>query len=203
MQRAFDAPCKHSRRALLAQGTYDVAREADVLLRSAARRSRGHAHGGRDAAAPRRRGPVVRAAVPHGHPRGREAVDRHGRLTSSTSSSNRVIFSSVVRPVASWPAPSSAGLGAVPARPCCRRTSSSRRPGGAYDNRNTRLTKWLKDGIPPARLAEWAGNSVVVLLATHARCVDGQLPDLKTSTRIRHGHPREPGDSRTSPGVSS
>ncbi|MFI1562992.1 hypothetical protein ACH4ZX_07945 [Streptomyces sp. NPDC020490] len=47
-----------------------------------------------------------------------------------------------------------------------------------YDNRNTRPTKWLNDGIPPAQVAEWAGNSVAVLLATYARCVDGQLPDL-------------------------
>lgn len=35
-----------------------------------------------------------------------------------------------------------------------------------YDNRHRRLTKW-------------AGNSVAVLLATYARCVDRQLPDLK------------------------
>lgn len=48
-----------------------------------------------------------------------------------------------------------------------------------YDNRNTRLTKWLNDGIPPAQVAEWAGNGVAVLLATYARCIDGQLPDLK------------------------
>lgn len=48
-----------------------------------------------------------------------------------------------------------------------------------YDNRNTRLTKWLNDGIPPAQVAEWAGNSVAVLLATYARCIEGQLPDLK------------------------
>ncbi|MES9522313.1 hypothetical protein [Streptomyces capoamus] len=48
-----------------------------------------------------------------------------------------------------------------------------------YDNRNTRLTKWLNDGIPPAQVAEWAGISVAVLPATYARCIDGQLPDLK------------------------
>ncbi|MFJ3244276.1 tyrosine-type recombinase/integrase [Streptomyces sp. NPDC086782] len=48
-----------------------------------------------------------------------------------------------------------------------------------YDNRHTRLTKWLNDGIPPAQVADWAGNSVPVLLATYARCVEGQLPDLK------------------------
>lgn len=29
-----------------------------------------------------------------------------------------------------------------------------------YDNRHTRLTKGLNDGIPPASVAEWAGNSV-------------------------------------------
>ncbi|MFD8214918.1 tyrosine-type recombinase/integrase [Streptomyces sp. NPDC059697] len=46
-----------------------------------------------------------------------------------------------------------------------------------HDNRHTRLTKWLNDGIPPAQVAEWAG----------------------TACRIRHGHPRKPGDSRTAP----
>ncbi|MDX3753681.1 integrase [Streptomyces sp. AK08-02] len=38
---------------------------------------------------------------------------------------------------------------------------------------------WLNDGIPPAQVADWAGNSVPVLPATYARCVEGQLPDLK------------------------
>ncbi|AKN73649.1 integrase [Streptomyces sp. PBH53] len=41
------------------------------------------------------------------------------------------------------------------------------------------MTKWLNDGIPPAQVAEWVGNSVAALLATYARCIDGQLPDLK------------------------
>ncbi|GAA3104643.1 hypothetical protein GCM10017687_15140 [Streptomyces echinatus] len=36
----------------------------------------------------------------------------------------------------------------------------------------------VADGTP-AQVAEWAGNSVAVLLATYARCIDGQLPDLK------------------------
>ena len=40
--------------------------------------------------------------------------------------------------------------------------------------------RWLRaDGIPPAQVAEWAGNSVPVLLATYARCIHGQLSDLK------------------------
>ncbi|WP_373684885.1 hypothetical protein [Streptomyces lunaelactis] len=48
-----------------------------------------------------------------------------------------------------------------------------------YDLRHTCLTTWLNDGVPPAQLAEWAGNSVPVLLAIYARCIVGHLPDLK------------------------
>ncbi|MFE4656605.1 tyrosine-type recombinase/integrase [Streptomyces hydrogenans] len=48
-----------------------------------------------------------------------------------------------------------------------------------YDLRHTCLTNWLNAGVPPATVAEWAGNSVPVLLSTYARCVDGQLHDLK------------------------
>ncbi|MDC7338947.1 tyrosine-type recombinase/integrase [Streptomyces lydicus] len=48
-----------------------------------------------------------------------------------------------------------------------------------YDIRHSRLTKWLNDGIPPAQVAYWAGNSVPVLLAFYAGCISGQLPDLK------------------------
>ena len=48
-----------------------------------------------------------------------------------------------------------------------------------YDLRHTCLTNWLNDGVPPAQVAEWAGNSVPVLLAICARCISGQLGDLK------------------------
>ncbi|MFE6691062.1 tyrosine-type recombinase/integrase [Streptomyces sp. NPDC057743] len=48
-----------------------------------------------------------------------------------------------------------------------------------YDLRHTCLTNWLNAGVPPATVAEWAGNSVPVLLDTYARCIDGQLDDLK------------------------
>jgi hypothetical protein len=46
-----------------------------------------------------------------------------------------------------------------------------------YDLRHTCLTTWLNAGIPPAQVAEWAGNGVPVLLATYARCISGQLKD--------------------------
>ncbi|MET7364763.1 hypothetical protein ABZS61_02865 [Streptomyces sp. NPDC005566] len=46
-----------------------------------------------------------------------------------------------------------------------------------YDLRHTCLTTWLNNGVPPAQVAEWAGNSVPVLLATYARSISGQLRD--------------------------
>lgn len=48
-----------------------------------------------------------------------------------------------------------------------------------YDLRHTCLTTWLNNGIPPAQVAAWAGNSVPVLLATYARCITGQLAELQ------------------------
>ncbi|WP_242488909.1 hypothetical protein [Streptomyces sp. DSM 110735] len=61
-----------------------------------------------------------------------------------------------------------------------------------YDIRHTRLTKWLNDGIPPAQVADWAGNSVPVLLATYARRVEGQLPDLKRRLEAAGDLPERP-----------
>lgn len=48
-----------------------------------------------------------------------------------------------------------------------------------YDLRHTCLTTWLNNGVPPAQVASWAGNSVPVLLSTYARCVTGRLADLQ------------------------
>ncbi|MVO84537.1 tyrosine-type recombinase/integrase [Streptomyces sp. p1417] len=55
----------------------------------------------------------------------------------------------------------------------CRTPTGKR----VYDLRHTCLTTWLNSGIPPAQVAEWAGNSVPVLLAIYARCIIGQLAD--------------------------
>jgi integrase len=43
-----------------------------------------------------------------------------------------------------------------------------------YDLRHTCLTMWLNGGIPQPQVAEWAGNSVPVLNAIYARCIEGQ-----------------------------
>ncbi|MFF4185753.1 tyrosine-type recombinase/integrase [Streptomyces sp. NPDC001691] len=61
-----------------------------------------------------------------------------------------------------------------------------------YDIRSTRLTKWLNDGNPPAQVAYWAGNSVAVLLAFYAGCIEGQLPDLKRRMEAQGDLPEVP-----------
>lgn len=61
-----------------------------------------------------------------------------------------------------------------------------------YDLRHTCLTNWLNDGVPAAQVAEWAGNSVPVLLAIYTRCVSGQLTDLKKRIEARGDLPEIP-----------
>jgi integrase len=46
----------------------------------------------------------------------------------------------------------------------------ARRP---YDLRHACPSTWLNAGVPPARVAKWAGHSVEVLLRVYAKCVDG------------------------------
>lgn len=46
----------------------------------------------------------------------------------------------------------------------------ARRP---YDLRHACLSTWLNGGVAPAQVAEWAGNSVEILLRAYARCLDG------------------------------
>ncbi|GGS45147.1 site-specific integrase [Streptomyces griseoviridis] len=56
-----------------------------------------------------------------------------------------------------------------------------------YDCRHVCLTTWLNRGIPPAQVAEWAGNSVPVLLAIYARCINGHRSDyLKRIVGVRY-----------------
>ncbi|GAB6985270.1 tyrosine-type recombinase/integrase [Nocardioides pyridinolyticus] len=46
----------------------------------------------------------------------------------------------------------------------------ARRP---YDLRHACLSTWLNAGVPPARVAAWAGHGVDVLLRIYANCVEG------------------------------
>ncbi len=47
----------------------------------------------------------------------------------------------------------------------------ARRP---YDLRHACLSAWLNAGVDPAQVAEWAGNSVAVLLRVYATCIHGR-----------------------------
>ena len=46
----------------------------------------------------------------------------------------------------------------------------ARRP---YDLHHACVSTWLKAGVPPAQVTEWAGHSVEVLLRVYAKCLDG------------------------------
>ncbi|GAA0717910.1 tyrosine-type recombinase/integrase [Dactylosporangium roseum] len=54
--------------------------------------------------------------------------------------------------------------------PAQARSPLARRP---YDLRHACLSTWLNAGVPATQVAEWAGNSVKVLLDVYAKCLDG------------------------------
>ncbi|MQA06011.1 MAG: integrase [Streptosporangiales bacterium] len=53
----------------------------------------------------------------------------------------------------------------------------ARRP---YDLRHACVSTWFNAGVPPTQIAEWAGQSVEVLLRIYAKCISGQ-----TDTALR------------------
>jgi integrase len=46
----------------------------------------------------------------------------------------------------------------------------ARRP---YDLRHAAVSTWLNVGVPAPQVAEWAGDSVAVLLEVYAKCLEG------------------------------
>jgi integrase len=46
--------------------------------------------------------------------------------------------------------------------------------GRPYDLRHACLSVWLNAGVDPTQVAEWAGNSVEVLLRVYAKCIHGR-----------------------------
>jgi integrase len=46
--------------------------------------------------------------------------------------------------------------------------------GRPYDLRHACLSTWLNAGVDPTQVAEWAGNSVEVLLRVYAKCIHGR-----------------------------
>ena len=58
-----------------------------------------------------------------------------------------------------------------PGCPDARPKRPRRWPNVPYDLRHARLSTWLNAGVAPAQVAEWAGNSVPVLLRVYAKCL--------------------------------
>ncbi len=71
-----------------------------------------------------------------------------------------------------------------------------------YDLRHAAVSTWLKSGIGPTQVAEWAGHSVDVLLKIYAKCIDGDLESNRRridSALARHQPPHAP--RKTSPRI--
>jgi integrase len=55
--------------------------------------------------------------------------------------------------------------------PAVANSPLARRP---YDLRHACLSTWLNGGVEPTQVAQWAGNSVQVLLRVYAKCIAGR-----------------------------
>jgi len=56
-----------------------------------------------------------------------------------------------------------------------------------YDLRPARLSAWLNAGVNPPQVAEWADNSVPVLLRVYAKCLTGS--EQSALKRIEQAEP--------------
>ncbi|MGI5245690.1 hypothetical protein [Dactylosporangium sp. CA-139066] len=61
-----------------------------------------------------------------------------------------------------------------------------------YDLRHACLSTWLNAGVPATQVAEWAGNSVKVLLDVYAKCLDGGTDAALYRIGSRWGSTRAP-----------
>nr|BFE64988.1 tyrosine-type recombinase/integrase [Dactylosporangium thailandense] len=60
-----------------------------------------------------------------------------------------------------------------------------------YDLRHACLSTWLNAGVPAPQVAEWAGNSVKVLLDFYARCLDGGVDAALSRIALALDFPRQ------------
>jgi integrase len=58
-----------------------------------------------------------------------------------------------------------------------------------YALRHACVSTWLNGGVPATQVAEWAGQSVEVLLRIYAKCLDGQDEALRRLVTRALGHP--------------
>ncbi|MDG4772829.1 integrase [Solwaraspora sp. WMMD792] len=57
-----------------------------------------------------------------------------------------------------------------------------------YDLRHAAVSTWLNGGVPSTQVAEWAGQSVEVLLRIYAKCLDGGEAALRQRIERALGH---------------
>jgi integrase len=57
-----------------------------------------------------------------------------------------------------------------------------------YDLRHAAVSTWLNGGVPPTKVAAWAGQSVEVLLRIYAKCLDGGDAALRQRVERALGH---------------
>ena len=60
--------------------------------------------------------------------------------------------------------------------------------GTPYDLRHAAVSTWLNGGVPPTRVALWAGHSVEILLKIYAKCLDGGEEELRRRVQAALGH---------------
>jgi hypothetical protein len=50
------------------------------------------------------------------------------------------------------------------------------------------VSTWLNGGVPPTQVAEWAGQSVEILLRIYAKCLDGGSEMLRKRIEAALGY---------------
>ncbi len=51
--------------------------------------------------------------------------------------------------------------------------------GTPYDLRHAAVSTWLNGGVPSTQVAEWAGQSIEILLRIYAKCLDGEKATMR------------------------
>lgn len=57
-----------------------------------------------------------------------------------------------------------------------------------YDLRHAAVSAWFNGGVPPTTVAEWAGQSLEVLLKIYAKCLDGTDAAIRNRVQVALGH---------------
>jgi integrase len=69
-----------------------------------------------------------------------------------------------------------------------------------YALRHAAVSTWLKAGVAPPQVAEWAGHSVAILLRIYAKCISGQQDEaMRRIFDATQEEPPEPGEDDDEP----